>query len=66
MKLNVVSDSGEWDGIGELWFDSKEAADEAFQTEPVKSLLAADRPTFLARNEVYWTVEHVLIAPQSE
>jgi uncharacterized protein (TIGR02118 family) len=27
-------DDAAWDGVGELWFDSVEAADAAFATEP--------------------------------
>jgi hypothetical protein len=53
----------EWDGIGELWFDSIEAAREAFDTEPVRSLLAEDRPKFLGRNQVYFVTEHTVLPP---
>lgn len=64
LRLNRVVEAetdGEWDGVGELWFDSIEAARSAFDTEPVKSLLAQDRPKFLGRNQVYFAVELAVI-----
>jgi uncharacterized protein (TIGR02118 family) len=65
LRFNPVIDpsAGEWDGIGELWFDSVAAAQSAFQAEPVRSLLAEDRPKFLGRNQVYFVTEHTVIAP---
>ena len=65
LRFNPVIDpsAGEWDGIGELWFDSVADAQSAFQAEPVRSLLAEDRPKFLGRNQVYFVTEHTVIAP---
>jgi uncharacterized protein (TIGR02118 family) len=66
LRLNLVLEGGadrEWDGVGELWFDSIEAAREAFETEPVRSLLAEDRPKFLGRNQVYFVTEHTVLPP---
>ena len=64
-RLNMIQEvqgEREWDGIGELWFDSIEDARAAFSSEPVASLLAADRPAFLGRSQVYFATEHVIIA----
>ena len=65
LRFNPVIDpsAGEWDGIGELWFDSVADAQSAFQAEPVRSLLAEDRPKFLGRNQVYFVTEHTVIVP---
>lgn len=32
-----------WDGVGEVWFDSIEAAEKAFATEPFRSMLVEDQ-----------------------
>ena len=65
LRFNTVIDpsASAWDGIGELWFDSVADADAAFRAEPVRSLLAEDRPKFLGRNEVYFVTEQTVIAP---
>jgi uncharacterized protein (TIGR02118 family) len=66
LRFNPVLDAGpdrEWDGIGELWFDSIEDARAAFDSEPVKSLLARDRPAFLGGNQVYFVTEQTVIPP---
>jgi uncharacterized protein (TIGR02118 family) len=65
LQFNPVIDpsTSEWDGIGELWFDSIADAEAAFKAEPVRSLLAEDRPRFLGRNQVYFVTEHTVIAP---
>lgn len=64
LRFNLVIDpTGEWDGIGELWFDSVSDANAAFMAEPVRTLLADDRPKFLGRNQVYFVTEHTVIAP---
>jgi len=52
-----------WDGVGELWFDSKEAALAAFATEPYASLLAEDRPKFIGEAQSCFVEEHTKIAP---
>jgi uncharacterized protein (TIGR02118 family) len=61
--IQAVEGEREWDGIGELWFDSIEDARAAFASEPVRSLLAADRPQFIGRSQVYFVSEHVVIPP---
>jgi uncharacterized protein (TIGR02118 family) len=65
LRFNPIIDSAtsEWDGIGELWFDSVADAEAAFKAEPVRSLLAEDRTKFLGRNQVYFVTEHTVIAP---
>ena len=69
MRLNLIEDTEgerEWDGIGELWFDSIEDARAAFAAEPVRGLLAEDRPKFLGKAQVYYVSEHVVVPPSSE
>jgi uncharacterized protein (TIGR02118 family) len=66
IRLNLikhVEGEREWDGIGELWFDSVGEAQAAFAAEPVRSLLAEDRPKFLGRGQVYYVTEEMVIAP---
>ena len=66
LRFNPVLEAGpdrEWDGIGELWFDSIEDARAAFDTEPIKSLLREDRPKFLGGNQVYFVAERTVIPP---
>jgi len=52
-----------WDGVGELWFDSVEAADEAFASEPVRSLLTDDRASFLGGMQTCFVEERTVIPP---
>ena len=52
-----------WDGVGEVWFDSIEAAEAAFAAEPHRSLLAADRASFLGAAQSCFVEEHTVIAP---
>jgi uncharacterized protein (TIGR02118 family) len=66
IRLNLiehVEGEREWDGIGELWFDSIDDARAAFAAEPVRSLLAEDRPKFLGGAQVYYVTEETVIAP---
>jgi uncharacterized protein (TIGR02118 family) len=44
--------TGGWDAIGELWFDSTEALERAFADPAIAAQLQADRPLFLAAAEV--------------
>jgi len=50
-----------WDGIAETWFDSAEDARQGFESEPIRSLLAEDRPKFLGDVRVFFVDEHVVI-----
>jgi hypothetical protein len=52
-----------WDGVGELWFDSIEAADAAFASEPVRSLLTDDRAAFLGGLQTCFVEERTVIPP---
>jgi uncharacterized protein (TIGR02118 family) len=67
LRLNPVdrwSDGAEgWDGIGELWFDSIEAAEAAFATEPFASRLTADRAMFLGEARVAFVHERTIVPP---
>jgi uncharacterized protein (TIGR02118 family) len=66
IRLNLIKQvegEREWDGIGELWFDSIQDAQAAFAAEPVRSLLAEDRPKFLGRAQIYFVTEETVIPP---
>ena len=52
-----------WDGVGELWFDSVEAADAAFATEPYASMLGDDRKLFLGGMQSCIVEEHTALPP---
>lgn len=51
------------DGVAITWFDNREAAEAGFNTEPLRSELAADRPKFLEGVQVFFTEQHVVVAP---
>ena len=55
-----------WDGVGEVWFDSIEAANTAFAAEPHHSLLVADRRSFLGEAQSCFVEEHTVLAPPEE
>lgn len=66
IRLNYVADADGprvWDGIGELWFDSVDAARAAFQVEPVRSRLVTDRARFIGQLQVYYVTEDLVVAP---
>ncbi len=52
-----------WDGVGEVWFDSIEAAHAAFATEPYKSMLIEDRPKFMREAQSCFVEERTVIDP---
>ena len=52
-----------WDGVGELWFDSVGAAEAAFASEPVRSLLVEDRALFLGGMQACFVEEHTVVPP---
>lgn len=69
MRLNLVQDvdgDREWDGVGELWFDSIDAARAAFQSEPVRTLLMGDRPRFIGKMQAYYVTEETVIPPAAD
>lgn len=52
-----------WDGVGEVWFDSIEAALEAFRTEPFLSMLVEDRKKFMGEAQSCFVVEKTVVEP---
>jgi uncharacterized protein (TIGR02118 family) len=72
MRLGVVDGvwtppgSPAWDGIGELWFDSAEAAAAAFASEPHAARLAVDRPQFIGAMQAGFVREITVIDPPAE
>jgi uncharacterized protein (TIGR02118 family) len=63
--VNVAHDpeAAGWDGFAEVWFDSVEAADVAFATEPFASRIKADRPKFVGEQVIFFVDEITVIAP---
>lgn len=53
------ADPEPWDGIGELWFDSREDLEEAFAS--LADELAANRSSFLSHTSAAIVDEHVII-----
>ena len=70
LRLGVVSswspDEAAWDGVGELWFDNRDAAERAFATEPFASKLSADRKLFLAEFQSAFVEELTVVPPPAE
>ena len=63
-RINLSRDPDSvWDGVAETWFDSEEEAVAAFNTEPIKGLMTADRPKFLDEVIVFIADEHVVVEP---
>lgn len=52
-----------WDGVGEVWFDSIEAAEKAFATEPFRSMLVEDRKKFMREAQSCFVEEQTALAP---
>jgi hypothetical protein len=52
LSRTVGPRAGEWDAVGELWFDSVEALERAFADPAIAAQLQADRPLFLGASEV--------------
>lgn len=48
----VGPQSSRWDAVGELWFDSVEAVQRAFDDPEIAARLRADRALFLGASEV--------------
>jgi uncharacterized protein (TIGR02118 family) len=59
-----LGDEERWDGVGELWFDTREDLDAAFAA--MADELTADRATFLAEARTAIVEEHVLIPEARE
>jgi uncharacterized protein (TIGR02118 family) len=56
----------QWDGVGELWFDSTADVERAFSTEPFISMLIEDRRKFLGETQWCLVEEHTVIPPDPE
>jgi uncharacterized protein (TIGR02118 family) len=52
-----------WDGVGEVWFDSAEAAETAFATEPYLAMLVEDRKLFLGESQSCFVEERTVLPP---
>lgn len=67
LRLNVprswTPEEAAWDGIGEVWFDSVEAAEQAFRAEPHAARLADDRRRFLGEAQVAFVEELTIVPP---
>lgn len=68
LRLNVVEqwtpEGDGWDGIGEIWFDSLDAARAAFAAEPFASQLAEDRPLFIGEAQIAFVEERTIVPPR--
>jgi uncharacterized protein (TIGR02118 family) len=63
--LREASPETRWTGLGELWFDSPEAAREAF-SGPLAERLAVDLGEFVADRIAFNVDEHVILPPSVE
>jgi uncharacterized protein (TIGR02118 family) len=67
LRLGVVTswtpEEAAWDGVGEIWFDDREAAERAFATEPFASDLVADRKLFLGGAQSAFVEELTIVPP---
>ena len=52
-----------WDGIGEVWFDSREAAEAAFASEPWRTQLIEDRKLFLGEAQAAFVTDITVVPP---
>ena len=52
-----------WDGVGEVWFDTREQAEQAFRSEPLAAQLVEDRKLFLGEAQVCFVAEHTIVPP---
>ena len=64
--VNIAQDPdvAGWDGFAEVWFESREAADAAFASEPFASRIRADRPKFVGEQVIFFVDETTVIEPQ--
>jgi uncharacterized protein (TIGR02118 family) len=62
LRFNLVTADGEGaiDGVSELWFDSKEAFDAAYDTKHGRAV-AADSMAHVSRRERLCVDEHTLV-----
>lgn len=66
LRFGVVTrwhpEDAAWDGVGEVWFDSVEAAEAAFRAEPHISRLIEDRKLFIGEAQWCFVEEHTKVA----
>lgn len=55
-----------WDGVGELWFDSIDAALTAFAEEPLSGLVREDLARFAADSRAFFVEEHIIVSSVEE
>ena len=58
--FNLAADGSSFDGISELWFDSKEAFDAAYETDIGKAV-AADSIAHLADRQRIFVTENEIV-----
>ena len=63
--VNIARDPEEagWDGFAEVWFESLEAAEAAFASEPFASRIRADRPKVVGEQVIFFVDETTVIDP---
>jgi uncharacterized protein (TIGR02118 family) len=66
--VNIARDpeAAGWDGFAEVWFESIEAAEAAFASEPFASRIRADRPKFVGEQNIFFVEEIAVIEPATD
>ncbi len=60
----VGPQANEWDAVGEIWFDTREALEQGFADPTIAAQLAVDRPQFIGAVDAV-IVEDVLSWPET-
>lgn len=53
-----------WDGVGEIWFESIEAAEAAFAAEPFHTQLVDDRKGLFSEAQFCFVLEYTVVPPR--
>ena len=62
LRFNLVTaEDASWDGVSELWFDSKEAFDQAYASD-IGRRVAEDSLANVSRRERLFVEEHAVVA----